>query len=159
MLDALEKNGCETDYIAAGMSFAYGGAEFFAAAPIRLDYNRMNNVSAVLKMKYGSVSVIFCGDAETDSESDILLSDSDISADVIKIAHHGSDTSSSEPFLRAVNPKIAVISDGIGNKYGFPSKLVTDRLEKLGIQIFRTDLNGDITLESDGYFYGIETER
>lgn len=159
MLDALEKNGCETDYIVAGTSFAYGGAEFSAAAPIRLDYNRMNNVSAVLKMKYGSVSVIFCGDAETDSESDILLSGADISADVIKIGHHGSDTSSSEPFLRAVNPKTAVISDGIGNKYGFPSKLVTERLEKLGVQIFRTDLNGDITFESDGYFYGIETER
>ena len=159
MLDALEKNGCEADYIAAGTSFKYGEAEFSAAAPLRLDYSRMNNISAVLKMKYGSVSVIFCGDAETDSESDILLSGADISADVIKIGHHGSDTSSSEPFLRAVNPKAAVISDGIGNKYGFPSNLVTGRLEKLGIEIFRTDLNGDITLETDGYFYGIQTER
>lgn len=159
MLDALEKNGCDTEYISAGTEFELGGAKFKAAAPIRLDYKRINNASAVVRMEYGRNSVLFCGDAEIDSENDILASAADISAEIIKIGHHGSDTSSSEPFLEAVNPQTAVISDGIGNRYGFPSSLVTERLGKLGAEIFRTDLNGDITVEADEYFYGIKTER
>jgi beta-lactamase superfamily II metal-dependent hydrolase len=81
---------------------------------------------------------------------------SELKSDILKVGHHGSKTSSSQEFLQAVLPGYAVISVGRNNRYGHPHQEVLDRLKKFGIQIFRTDLNGDVVIESDGLAYKIK---
>jgi competence protein ComEC len=110
-------------------------------------YTDLNNYSAVVKLTYGENSFLFTGDAETVSEEQITL---DIEADVLKVGHHGSDSSTSIDFLRRVNPKYAVISVGEGNKYDHPSSSVISKLEQAGVEIYRTDLLGTVIFRSDG---------
>ena len=83
----------------------------------------------------------------------------DIHADVIKLGHHGSDTSTAEEFLNAVSPSFAIISCGKDNQYGHPSEDVLTRLQENGVNVFRTDENGDVTVYSDGKEIVVETER
>ena len=96
------------------------------------------------------------GDAEVSSEKEIT---SDIDVDVLKVGHHGSDTSSGNSFLDKVSPKYAIISVGSNNSYGHPHKETLNRLEKIGATIYRTDLNGDIMVSTDGTNIGITTEK
>ncbi len=109
-----------------------------------------NNTSIVLKVQYGETSFLFTGDAEQPAEKVILDSGADVSATVLKVGHHGSDTSSSYRFLREVNPKYAVISCGTDNDYGHPHDETLSRLKDAGVTLFRTDLQGDIFCTSDG---------
>lgn len=109
-----------------------------------------NNSSVVMKVTYGTVDMVFTGDAEEQAEEVILQNGFDLNAEVLKVGHHGSETSSSEPFIDAVNPKIAVISCGTGNKYGHPNQITLDKLSNRNIQTYRTDLLGTITLTIDG---------
>ncbi len=120
-------------------------------SPAREDYNELNEWSAVLKLVYKQSSFLFTGDAEEINEFEILASSSRLpTADVLKIAHHGSHSSTSEAFLKAVSPKFAVISVGQDNNYGHPSPIVLNRLKEHNVQIFRTDLQGAIIATSDG---------
>ena len=96
------------------------------------------------------------GDAEKKSEKDILNAGFDVSADVIKLGHHGSKTSSSEVFLKSVNPTLAIISCGVNNQYNLPSEKT---LDKLGIQYKRTDVSGTIVVGSDGEHIYVSTEK
>lgn len=108
----------------------------------------LNNTSIVLKLTYGNTSVLFMGDAEKEVET--IIEKKDISADVLKVGHHGSNTSSSKTFLEKVNPNYAIISVGTGNSYGHPSHTTIQNLENQNIQIYRTDENGTIIMTSDG---------
>jgi beta-lactamase superfamily II metal-dependent hydrolase len=119
-------------------------------APNSAQYDDLNNYSIVVKMTYGSTSFLFTGDAEGTSEKEILAKKFDIKADVLKIGHHGSDSSTTAAFLKAVSPKYAVISVGQGNDYGHPKKTTLDKLKAKNIDIYRTDLNGTIIATSDG---------
>lgn len=109
-----------------------------------------NEISNVYRVRYGAVSFLITGDLVIDLEKKILADGTDVSSTVLKVAHHGSATSSDENFLRAVNPKCAVISVGYGNNFGHPRAEVLDRLNKLGIKIFRTDQDGLIKFKTDG---------
>lgn len=109
-----------------------------------------NNSSVVTKMTYGDVSILFTGDLEEKGEEVVLNNGYDLSAQVLKAGHHGSDTSSSLEFLQAVNPKMAVISVGEGNKYGHPCEVTLDKYNDLGIKYYRTDEDGTVLLEIDG---------
>ncbi|MHC1683790.1 MAG: DNA internalization-related competence protein ComEC/Rec2 [Clostridiaceae bacterium] len=124
--------------------------EFTVLAPNNSKYDSLNNYSIVLKLSYGNNKFLFTGDAETLSENEILSKNYDVSADVIKIGHHGSNTSSSEKFIEKVNPKYAIISVGKNNDYHHPHKKVMDLLKNKNIKIFRTDENKTIKLTSDG---------
>jgi len=115
-----------------------------------------NNSSIVLKLVFGSVSFLFPGDIYNDVEKELIEKRSDIRADVLKIAHHGSKTSSSEEFIKEVSPEVAVISVGKDNKYGHPHQQVLDTLAKYDITALRTDKDGDIKILSDGNNYKIE---
>ena len=118
-------------------------------APINeIDDN--NNMSAVLHFTYGNTSFLFTGDAEKESERDILSSGANIRANVLKVGHHGSRSSSTAKFIRAVDPEIAVISCGKDNSYGHPHKQTLNTLKDEGVEILRTDLSGTIVLASDG---------
>ncbi len=116
-------------------------------APNSDSYEDLNNYSVVIKLTYGSKSFLFMGDAEMLSEDEI---DSDVSADVLKVGHHGSSTSSSEDFINRVNPKYAVISCGEDNSYGHPHKETMQTLEKYKVEVFRTDTMGTIIATTNG---------
>ncbi len=109
-----------------------------------------NNTSIVLKITYGETSFLFTGDAERAVEEVLVNSDSDLSSTVLKVGHHGSETSTSYLFLREVMPEYAVISVGGGNTYGHPTDEVLSRLHDADVKVFRTDLQGDIKCTSDG---------
>ena len=108
-----------------------------------------NDSGVVAKLFYGSNSVLFTADIDMAGERKIIKSGEDIVSDVLKVAHHGSKYSSSEEFLQAVNPKIAIIEVG-KNSYGHPTPEVLQRLQKYDIKTLRTDVNGDVKLMSDG---------
>lgn len=133
-----------------GETFKLGDAEVLILAPNSSTYENTNNYSIALKVTYGDNSFLFTGDAETLSEKEIIKKGFDIKADVIKLGHHGSKTSSSAAFLKEVNPEYGVITLGKGNDYGHPHKEVMDRVEKMGIKIYRVDEAGDIIATSDG---------
>lgn len=118
-----------------------------------------NDTSIVLKVQYGEISFLFTGDAELEAEQTILNTGVDLSATVLKVGHHGSDTSTSYVFLREIMPTYAVISVGAGNDYGHPTEEALSRLRDENAQIFRTDLQGDITFVSNGKEIWVTTDR
>lgn len=137
-----------------------GGVTLETVYPLRNDGNTSiknpNNASVVLKLKYGRESVLLTGDIEAPVEQDILNKRENISADFLKVGHHGSKTSTTELFLKAVNPLVAFISVGAKNKYGHPHQVVLNRLEKLGVKYYRTDINHSSDLILDGKKYLIK---
>lgn len=143
-VDTVEAWGGEDEFIDWSSS-----CEVQILAPLPDDkYNDLNDWSVILRVEHGSSSVILTGDAEAYAEEIAMegLPEELFDADVLKVGHHGSDTSSSEEFLNAVSPEIALISVGEGNSYGHPVKEILDRLKKIGATIYRTDENGDITV-------------
>lgn len=114
------------------------------------DWDNLNHFSAVLRLSFGDTTFLLTGDAESANEKLILQSGATLSADVLKCGHHGSRTSSSAKFLKAVSPDYAVISCGTDNAYGHPHKEVLEKLNKLGVDIFRTDQDGTVLATSDG---------
>ena len=125
-------------------------------APNSESYSNLNNYSAVIKIDYYNNSFLFMGDAEVLSEEEIT---SDVGADVIKVGHHGSDSSSSLEFLNKVKPKYAVISVGTNNQYNHPYDSILSRYESIGSQVYRTDLDGTIVATSDGTNINITKEK
>lgn len=109
-----------------------------------------NDTSIVLMITYGQTKFLFTGDAEREAEQAILNSGADLSATVLKVGHHGSDTSTTYPFLREIMPEYAVISVGTGNTYGHPTNEALSRLRDADVTVYRTDLQGDIYCTSDG---------
>ena len=125
-------------------------------APNSESYSNLNNYSAVIKIDYYNNSFLFMGDAEVLSEEEIT---SDVGADVIKVGHHGSDSSSSLAFLNKVKPKYAIISVGANNQYNHPYDSIISRYESIGAQVYRTDLDGTIVATSDGTNINITKEK
>lgn len=114
-----------------------------------------NNKSIVFLLRSGSQSILFTGDAEKELEAYLVEKyEDELHADILKVGHHGSPSSSGEPFLKAVLPRSAVISVGKENTYGHPSRRVIRRLERAGAQVWRTDTQGDIIVEYDGHSPG-----
>ena len=148
MIDALENNNVKVKQAKSGVVICdYADVKIEILSPTEDSYDDLNNYSAVVKLTYKNKSFLFMGDAETYVEK---LITSDVSADVIKLGHHGSSTSSGAKFLNRVNPDMAVISCGKDNEYGHPHKEIIKRLEKLEITAFRTDEKGSIIIGTDG---------
>lgn len=139
-------------------SFMLGDALVEILSPVTQS-NNLNNMSVVLKITYGNTEFLFQGDAESKIENDLLRSDFDIDVDVLKVGHHGSKTSSTDKYLDATSPKIAIISSGYGNNYGHPNGTILERFEQKGITAFSTFLNGDITVSSDGKIITVYTQN
>ena len=116
-------------------------------APNSDSYSELNNYSAVLKLTYLDNTFLFMGDAETLSENEVTC---DVDADVIKVGHHGSDSSSGIEFVKKVSPEYAIIMVGEGNSYNHPYQSIIDRYESVGAKVLRTDLDGNIVCDSDG---------
>lgn len=109
-----------------------------------------NNTSIIFRIDYGETSFLFTGDAEREAEQAVLNSGLNLASTVLKVGHHGSDTSTTYPFLREVMPQYAVISVGQDNSYGHPTEDTLSRLRDADVKTFRTDLQGDIRCSSDG---------
>lgn len=133
-----------------GQTYIYDDAKLTILAPNSSEYADVNNYSVVAKLEYGENSFLFTGDAEDISENEILLNKFDIKSDVLKVGHHGSNSSTTSEFLKAVNPKYAVISCGKDNQYGHPGIETIDLLNSNNINIYRTDEAGAIVAISDG---------
>src|SRR3989338_3978671 len=118
---------------------------------------KTNNDSVVLMLKYGETEILLTGDIEAKAERQIILSGANLDADILKVAHHGSKTSTIEEFLYEVSPQVAVIQVGAKNRYGHPTKEVLGRLESFGSKLYRTDVDGDIKIISDGQNYQVIT--
>ncbi|MBI5798882.1 MAG: MBL fold metallo-hydrolase [Candidatus Yonathbacteria bacterium] len=110
----------------------------------------LNNASIILRMVYGDTSFLFIGDSESSVEDALIAANVSREATVLKVGHHGSDTSTSEIFLDAVHPRFAMISVGRKNKFGHPSRRILRRLERAGVEVHRTDKEGRIRFVSDG---------
>jgi len=126
--------------------------------PIHENVSDLNDTSIILKISYGKTSFLFTGDAERDEEQSVLAQDFDLSATVLKVGHHGSGDSTTYPFLREIMPEYAIISVG-ENNYGHPTEETLSRLRDADVKVFRTDLQGDIIVSSNGEEVTIHTER
>ena len=122
-----------------GSTWALGGAEVQVLGPVKDDYDT-NNSSIILRVEYGATAFVFTGDAETEAEKDVLEAGFDVSATVLKVGHHGSETSSSYRWLREVGAEYAVIQVGEGNSYDHPHEVILSRLRDADMTVYRTDL-------------------
>lgn len=147
---SVKNKGLKLTVPSVGESFKLGEATVTVLAPNSSSYEDANDYSIVLKVTYGNTSFLFTGDAEAVSENEMLSKWMDLSADLLKIGHHGSRSSTTEAFLNKVNPKYAVISVGKDNSYGHPTEEVMNRLKAHNIAVYRTDENGTIVATSDG---------
>lgn len=154
----LAQRGKQITVPTAGETFALGGAQIQILGPLHRAEDSNDN-SIVLKVSFGATSFLFTGDAERAEEQDLLNSGVNLQSTVLKVGHHGSDTSTSYPFLRAVAPQYAVISVGAGNIYGHPTEAVLSRLRDAGVTTFRTDMQGEITAVSDGQTINFSTAK
>lgn len=151
LVDTLKEKKLNISVPEVGETFNLGTAECTVLAPNSTSYEDPNNYSIVLKITFGTRSFLFMGDAEAISEKEILKNNKQLlKADVLKIGHHGSKSSTSSAFLKAVSPTYAVISVGAENDYGHPNDNVLKRLKKNKVKVLRTDKNETIVATTDG---------
>ena len=138
--------GVTLHVLTSGENFLFGGVEFEVLAASQPGFESSNDRSVVLRINYGDRSLLLTGDAERALEAALVRSGADLRADVLKVAHHGSRSSSSDAFLDAVRPRLAIISARRAPSRPLPSAHVLHRLRERGIEYLRTDHNGTVTV-------------
>lgn len=154
-----QQQGITITHPAPGDTISLGSSTVQFLGPVTEETSNINNTSLVVKITYGSTSFLFTGDAERQEELDIVNAGFDLSATVLKVGHHGSEESTSYVFLREAMPQYGIISVGKNNSYGHPTEAVLSRLRDADVQVFRTDLQGDIIAASDGTSVTITPSR
>jgi competence protein ComEC len=119
----------------------------------------INANSVIVRLDYGKFSMLFTGDSEDETEDRLIADGANLKVQVLKVAHHGSRYATTERFLKYVQPEAAVISCGADNDYGHPTQSTLDRLRRFGVKVYRTDLQGDVKIASDGETYQIVESR
>jgi competence protein ComEC len=157
---ALKKNGAQYEKAQSGKQYDLGGGTiltvlgptepFFTREQMKAGGNETNANSIVLRLDYGDFSMLLMGDAEKQTEERLMSKDLDLKAKVIKVAHHGSKYATSENFVKRVQPEAAIISDGSWNRYGHPAQVVLDHLKAANAKVYRTDLQGEVTITTKG---------
>lgn len=151
MMEEIANNNVVGSYANTGEQIYLGAGTYLEiVAPVSEDYDDLNDYSVVARLVHGENSFLFTGDIEKPAEQDILETGVFLEADVLKAAHHGSSTSSSVDFLKAVNPRYAVICAAEGNSYGHPHRETLQNLEKIGCEVLMTMEEGSIQFVSDG---------
>ena len=148
-IEHVRQQGLELKVPEVGTALKLGGASVTVISPAK-EYEELNDCSLVLRIDYGKVSVLLTGDAGYDAEIDMMGSQFPLRADLLKVGHHGSGSSSYYYFLREVSPSYSVISVGKDNEHGHPSEYVIEKLRDIGSQVFRTDKDGTVVFRSDG---------
>ena len=157
---AVSASGAQYDTARPGTKYDLGGGAlltvlapsepFFTKEHMRSGGNEPNANSIVMRLDYGSFSLLLAGDAEEQTEHRLMTKQLDLKSRVLKIGHHGSKYASSEDFLQRVKPEIAIVSCGAWNRYGHPAQSVLDRLRAANVKLYRTDLHGEITITTRG---------
>ena len=156
----LRNQGISIEVPNAGDTFSLGSAYVQVVGPVHhTEDENSNDDSIVLKITYGSTSLLLTGDATEEEERAIVSAGYDVDCDLLKVSHHGSAHSSSYSFLRTASPSSAVISVGKDNGYGHPTEETLARLGNCGATVYRTDLQGDITAKSDGTTVSVSVEK
>lgn len=155
-LSSLEKQNVEIQIPEDGTSLILGAATATVFRPKNVE-NR--NASFVVRVEFGDTSFLFTGDAEFEEEQELVDSGVVLQSTVLKVGHHGSDTSTTDAFMNVVLPEYAVISCGQKNDYGHPMDVTLNTLKLFGVTLFRTDMQGDIICTSDGKDVTFTTER
>ena len=158
VLDALQEKNLSVTAPEVGSTFVVGKAScevMQCGQGTAEEKNNLNLSSIVIRTTFGEQSYLFMGDSETENEEARTWTQTN----VLKVAHHGSDTSSSESFLEQLKPQIAMISVGKGNSYGHPAQTTLNKLSNIGCKVYRTDEVGTILLTSDGKENTITTEK
>ena len=155
VLDAVENHHLTVTVPKAGDTYSLGDANILVMAAEKTE--DPNDASIVLKVTYGNTGFLFMGDAGTRVENDILNSGANVRSNVLKVGHHGSNTSTGAAFLAAVSPEAAVISCGAGNSYGHPTQNTLNKLK--GVSVWRTDQNGTILAMTDGQHCKLTADR
>lgn len=148
VVNAIKNKGLAITNPVVGTKYTLGGAEFTILAPNKDYGDELNNYSVGIRIVYGNNSFVFTGDAEEEAERDIIATGLELKADVLKLGHHGSSTSTSNQFLKAVSPKHAVITCGKDNDYGHPHRETMTKISNM--EVYRTDEQGSIIATSDG---------
>lgn len=157
LLLALEEKKIPVIDVQPGGEYALGEARLTILGPVE-DSDDKNEQSVVCRVTHGSQRLLFTGDAGKEEETTLLQAGVDLRADLLKVGHHGSSTSSTADFLEAVGARIGVISCGVDNDYGHPHKEVLERLEAADVAVYRTDQSGTVKVTSDGKTLKVETE-
>ncbi len=157
---ALNSSGAHYETAKPGTKYDLGGGAlltilapsepFFTKDKMTTGGNEPNANSIVARLDYGSFSILLAGDAEDQTEHRLLTKELELQARVLKVSHHGSKYASSGDFLNRVKPEIAIVSCGAWNRYGHPSQAVLDRLRAANVKLYRTDLQGEITITTRG---------
>ncbi|HJS20389.1 MAG TPA: MBL fold metallo-hydrolase [Anaerolineales bacterium] len=152
-LDGIDKSGAEYVEVGRGDSVSFSNFTFEVLSPRNNSPENLNNGSLVLRLLYGKTAFLFTGDAEEDIEEELRRTNQPLDADILKVGHHGSETSSSRSFLNAVSPETAIYFAGVGNSYGHPDPKTINALTSAGATVFGTDQLGTIllTVSQDGY--------
>jgi competence protein ComEC len=151
LLKTIKDKGLSINTAKAGVTIIdQGELRINLVAPCASNYDDLNNWSAVTRVQFGGIAFLLAGDAQAESEQQILASGALLKADVLKVGHHGSRSSTTQAFLSAVSPIYAAISVGAGNDYGHPHQVTIDRLAADRIKIYRTDQNGTVVFVTDG---------
>lgn len=168
-LEAVKQSNAKFIQAEPGQNFDLGGGArvgvlapikpFFTKSELRSGGNEPNANSVVTRLDYGDFSMILTGDAEAQTEERMIQKGENVQAKILKVGHHGSKYATSEDFLNRVKPEVAIISDGAQNRYGHPSQETLDRLRAAHVKIYRTDLQGEITIISKGKGYEIKAGR
>ena len=143
----------------SGNKLLFGKVRLDALSPIKPLSGDMNKDSVVIKVIFGKISFLLTGDLNSNGEKRLIEAGCNLKSDVLKLGHHGAEDASSEEFIDKVVPKIAILSVGKNNRYGYPSEKVIARFEIKKIPLYRTDLHGTIIIQTDGDNMSINKDR
>lgn len=162
--DAVKQSGAQHETAEVGKKYDLGGGArltvvgplqpYFTKEQMKAGGNEPNANSIVLRLDYGDFSMLLMGDAEEQTEQRMLSKDLDLNAKILKVGHHGSKYATSAAFLTRVNPQVGIISDGEWNRYGQPAQAVLDRLKAANVKVYRTDLQGEVSITTTGKLKG-----
>ncbi len=159
MLTTIDTKNIPFEVVRAGQTIDFDPAvDIEVLNPASTYSDELNENSVVLKVTYGDTSFLLMGDAGLESEENIMEAGYDVDSDILKAGHHASTSGSGEAFISAVSPEVSIIEVGAGNDYGHPHEEVLDRLQQAST-VYRTDLDGTITVTTDGSTYTVTTEK
>lgn len=158
LISTLKTQKIKTEYAVDNKEYRFGDLKLVTYISLN-EHEDKNDYSIVSKLTFKNASYLFMGDAGEEVEDELIKRGVDLSADILKAGHHGSNKSTSEAFIMAVKPSVAVFSCGLNNEYGHPSKDVLKTANNYNIKIFRTDTEGTIAIGTDGEKYYSATEK
>lgn len=158
MLEALYEQDVPVTEAAPRQTYTLGTAKLEVLAPLTED-DDPNAMSVVTRLAFGDNRFLFMGDAESGVEQQMLQAGYALSADVLKVGHHGSNTGTHDAFLNRVDPTYAVLTCGVGNSYGHPHREIVEKLQKADVDTYRSDLHGHIVFTSDGKTVTVRTQK